>query len=47
MLVDECNKLYGDQPGDDATACVVRISKQRADEHPVRPSVATAMTATG
>ena len=21
MLVDECNKLYGGQPGDDATAC--------------------------
>lgn len=25
VLVDECNKLYGGQPGDDATACVVRI----------------------
>lgn len=28
MLVDECNKLYGDQPGDDATACIVRIRKR-------------------
>ncbi len=28
ILVDECNKLYGDKPGDDATACVVRIRKR-------------------
>ena len=28
MLVDECNKLYDFQPGDDATACVVRIRKR-------------------
>lgn len=28
MLVDECNKLYGNHPGDDATACVVRIRKR-------------------
>ena len=28
MLVDECDKLYGQQPGDDATACVVRIRKR-------------------
>ena len=28
ILVDECNKLYGGQPGDDATACVVRIRKR-------------------
>ncbi len=28
MLVDECNKLYGNQPGDDATACIVRIRKR-------------------
>lgn len=28
MLVDECNKLYGNMPGDDATACVVRIRKR-------------------
>ena len=28
MLVDECNKLYGGQPGDDATACVIRIRKR-------------------
>ena len=28
MLVDECNKLYEDKPGDDTTACVVRIRKR-------------------
>ena len=28
MLIDECNKLYGKRPGDDATACVVRIRKR-------------------
>ncbi len=28
ILIDECNKLYGEQPGDDATACVVRIRKR-------------------
>ena len=28
MLVDECNKLYGNKPGDDATACVVRVRKR-------------------
>ncbi len=28
VLVDECNKLYGNQPGDDATACVVRVRKR-------------------
>ncbi|MBQ1334716.1 MAG: SpoIIE family protein phosphatase [Clostridia bacterium] len=28
ILVDEVNKLYGEKPGDDATACVVRIRKR-------------------
>ena len=28
ILVDECYKLYGGQPGDDATAAVVRIRKR-------------------
>ncbi len=28
MLLDECDKLYGHAPGDDATACVVRIRKR-------------------
>lgn len=28
MLVDECNKLYGYAPGDDITACIVRIRKR-------------------
>ena len=28
MLIDECDKLYGHKPGDDATACVVKIRKR-------------------
>ncbi|MBS7297843.1 MAG: SpoIIE family protein phosphatase [Eubacteriales bacterium] len=28
LLVDECNKLYGYKPGDDATACIVKIRKR-------------------
>ncbi|MCQ2416732.1 MAG: serine/threonine-protein phosphatase [Oscillospiraceae bacterium] len=28
ILVDECEKLYGHHPGDDATACVVKIRKR-------------------
>lgn len=28
MLVDECNRLYGNEPGDDATACVIRVRKR-------------------
>ena len=28
ILTDECNKLYGGKPGDDTTACVVRIRKR-------------------
>lgn len=28
ILVDECNKLYGEKPGDDATACVVKIRER-------------------
>ena len=28
ILIDECNKLYGGEPGDDATACVVRIRRR-------------------
>ncbi len=28
MLVDECDRLYGHRPGDDTTACVVRIRKR-------------------
>ncbi len=28
LLVDECDKLYGQKPGDDATACIVRIRKR-------------------
>ena len=29
MLVDECDKEYGYHPGDDATACVVKIRKRQ------------------
>lgn len=29
ILIDECNKLYGFEPGDDATACVVRVRKRQ------------------
>ena len=28
ILVDECDKLYGGKPGDDATACVVRVRRR-------------------
>ena len=28
ILVDACNKLYGGKPGDDATACVIRIRRR-------------------
>ena len=28
ILVDECNRLYGGEPGDDATACVVRVRRR-------------------
>lgn len=28
MLVDECDNLYGHKPGDDATACIVKIRKR-------------------
>ncbi len=28
MLVDECNKLYGNKPGDDATACILKVRKR-------------------
>lgn len=28
MLVDECEKLYGHEPGDDTTACVVKIRRR-------------------
>ena len=28
LLVDECNKLYDEKPGDDATACVIKIRKR-------------------
>ena len=29
ILVDECDRLYGREPGDDATACVVKIRKRK------------------
>ncbi len=30
ILIDECNKLYDNHPGDDTTACVVRIRKRKS-----------------
>lgn len=30
ILVDECYRLYGEKPGDDTTACVLRIRKREA-----------------
>ncbi|MCI6817625.1 MAG: serine/threonine-protein phosphatase [Clostridium sp.] len=29
MLIDECNRLYGFEPGDDTTACVIKIRKRK------------------
>ena len=28
VLVDECDRLYGGKPGDDATACIVKIRRR-------------------
>ncbi len=28
ILVDECDRLYGNKPGDDATACIIKIRKR-------------------
>lgn len=28
ILVDECNRLYGEKPGDDATACVIKVRRR-------------------
>lgn len=28
ILVDECNSLYGNKPGDDTTACVIKVRKR-------------------
>ena len=28
LLVDECDKLYGQKPGDDTTACVLKVRKR-------------------
>ncbi len=28
ILIDECDRLYGHKPGDDATACVVRVRRR-------------------
>lgn len=30
LLLDECNRLYGGMPGDDTTACTVRIRKRQS-----------------
>ncbi len=28
LLIDECDKLYGHKPGDDATACIIKIRRR-------------------
>ncbi len=28
ILIDKCNELYGNKPGDDATACVIKVRKR-------------------
>ena len=28
MLIDECNRLYGGKPGDDATACIIKVRRR-------------------
>lgn len=28
ILIDECNRLYGGKPGDDATACVIKVRER-------------------
>lgn len=28
LLIDECDRLYGQKPGDDATACIVKVRKR-------------------
>ena len=28
ILIDECNRLYGGEPGDDATACVIKVRQR-------------------
>ena len=28
ILIDKCNELYGGKPGDDATACVIKVRKR-------------------
>lgn len=28
LLIDECNRLYNDKPGDDATVCVIKMKKR-------------------
>ncbi len=29
ILINQCNKLYGNMPGDDATACTIKIKKRQ------------------
>ena len=40
LLIDECDKLYGHKPGDDATACVVRIRQRTPMIHAALPDSA-------
>ncbi len=38
MLLEECNKLYKEQPGDDATVCTMRIRKREPVNLLIGPS---------
>ncbi len=46
ILIDECNRLYGEKPGDDATACVVKIRKREPMNLLFGPAPQTETTAT-
>lgn len=39
ILVDECDRLYDHKPGDDTTACVVRIRQAGSHEPALRPAL--------
>ena len=32
ILLNECNKLYGYEPGDDTTVCTVKLRRAQPDE---------------
>ncbi len=38
MIVDECNRLYEGEPGDDTTVAAVRVRERTAGEPDDRPA---------